>query len=310
LSTIVLVHGIAQEHRSADELEAEWLPALAGGLRLAGFPDLADRLWRDRAPRDLEARMAFYGDYFRHPGRMGASGEQLTGEQAELAEDLARAWLERAATDASSPRERAEAAAELARVFELPGQRQGAGATQRRAIAALARVRWFAPFGMALAERFVLRALAQVTGYLNDEQVRAHALSQVELLLTPDTRVLIGHSLGSVVAYEAAQRMQRLLPLLITVGSPLGLRTIVYERLRPQPPCFPASVARWVNIADHDDFIAAAPDLSALFSAEQPSSAVFEGAWTVDNGAKPHLATFYLNSREAGEPIGQVLVGL
>ncbi len=67
--------------------------------------------------------------------------------------------------------------------------------------------------------------------------------------------------------------------------------------VRAAPPAaavLPASVARWVNIADHDDFIAAAPDLSALFSAEQPSSAVFEGAWTVDNGA----------------PIGQVLAGL
>jgi hypothetical protein len=41
----VLVHGIAQEQRSADELEAKWLPALAGGLRIAGYPDLADGLW-------------------------------------------------------------------------------------------------------------------------------------------------------------------------------------------------------------------------------------------------------------------------
>jgi hypothetical protein len=307
LSTILLVHGIAQEHRSADDLEAEWLPALAGGLRLAGYPDLADRIWRDRAPCDLEARMAFYGDCFRQPGRMGGADVQLTSEQAALAEDLARAWLERAAADASSPRERAEAASELARVCEQPGQAQGSGAVQRNVIAALARVRWFAPFGMALAERFVWRALAQVTSYLTDETVRARAISQVERLLSSDTRVLIGHSLGSVVAYETAHRMQRPLPLLITLGSPLGLRRIVYERLRPQPPCFPASVARWINVADRDDFIAAAPDLSAQFSAGRPAGAVFESGWTVDNGAKPHLATFYLTSRQVAEPVGQVL---
>jgi hypothetical protein len=307
LSTIVLVHGIAQEHRSADELEAEWLPGLSGGLRLAGYPDLADRVWRDRAPDHLEARMAFYGDCFRQPGQMGGADVQLAGEQADLAEDLARAWLERAATDASSPRDRAEAAAELARVCELPGQIQGSGAVQRNIIAALARVRWFAPFGMALAERFVSRALAQVTGYLTDERVRAHAISQVERLLTPDTRVLIGHSLGSVVAYETAYRVQQPLPLLITLGAPLGLRTVVYERLRPQPPCFPAHVARWVNVADRDDFIAAAPDLSALFAAGQPPGAVFESGWAVDNGAEPHRATFYLTSRQVAEPVGQVL---
>src|SRR6516225_8981118 len=47
------------------------------------------------------------------------------------------------------------------------------------------------------------------------------------------------HSLGSVVAYEATQELEHPLPLLITLGSPLGLNTIVYQRLRPQPPSFP-----------------------------------------------------------------------
>jgi hypothetical protein len=251
--------------------------------------------------------MAFYGECFRKPGRMGGADAELTAAQVDLAEDLALAWLERAAADASSPRERAEAAAELARICEPPGQTQGPGAVQRNIIAALAQVRWFAPFGMAVAERFVSRALSQVTGYFTDERVRAHAISQVERLLTPDTRVLIGHSLGSVVAYEAARRMERPLPLLITLGSPLGLRTIVYERLRPQPPRFPACVARWVNVADRDDFIAAAPDLGGLFAAGKPAGAVFESGWTVENGAKPHLATFYLNSRQVAEPVSQLL---
>ena len=49
MAMIVLVHGIALEQKSADMLEAEWLPALAGGVRNAGFPATADRLWRDRA---------------------------------------------------------------------------------------------------------------------------------------------------------------------------------------------------------------------------------------------------------------------
>ena len=31
MATIVLVHGIAQEQKSADTLEEEWLPDLAGG---------------------------------------------------------------------------------------------------------------------------------------------------------------------------------------------------------------------------------------------------------------------------------------
>src|SRR5262249_18903816 len=48
IPVIVLVHGIDQQQLSADSLEKEWLPALAGGVRTAGFPDVADRLWRVR----------------------------------------------------------------------------------------------------------------------------------------------------------------------------------------------------------------------------------------------------------------------
>ena len=65
MATIVLVHGIAQEQKSADTLEEEWLPNLAGGVRTAGFPEIADRLYRLRSgPDGIDTRMAFYGDLF------------------------------------------------------------------------------------------------------------------------------------------------------------------------------------------------------------------------------------------------------
>ncbi|MGH8901528.1 MAG: alpha/beta fold hydrolase [Egibacteraceae bacterium] len=158
-----------------------------------------------------------------------------------------------------------------------------------------------------MAERFVARALTQVTRYLTDEQVRNYALAQVTKLVGSETNVLLGHSLGSVVAYEAAHRLNRPLPLLITLGSPLGLRTIVYERLQPQPPSFPPAVSRWVNLAGRDDFIAAAPDLTALFPSTRRAHTRFEGGWTVDTGAKPHDAAFYLTKQETGRPVGQTL---
>jgi hypothetical protein len=311
MTAIVLVHGIAQEQRSADDLEAEWLPALAGGLRAAGYGQLADRLWRIQGgPGAIEVRMAFYGGRFLRPGIQGLDPDRLTQEEQLIAEQLARAWLQRAAWDTTDPRERSTAQVELARLDNSLGLAQGPRAAVRSAAAGLARLRWFAQPAMAFAERFVWRALAQVTRYFTDEETRAYALKQVTQLIGPNTRVLVGHSLGSVVAYEAAHQLTQPLPLLITLGSPLGLRTIVYERLRPQPPSFPKQVRQWVNVADRDDLVAAAPDLTRLFSADQPATARFEGAWTVDTGAQPHTATFYLNKAQVGRPIAEALRGL
>ena len=101
--------------------------------------------------------------------------------------------------------------------------------------------------------------------------------------------------------------MQHPLPLLVTLGSPLGLDTIIYPKLRPQPPTYPPKALRWVNIADSDDFVAAEPDLTKFFSNGIPSTASFEGAHTVDNGAKPHNVDFYLTKAQVGKPVGETL---
>ena len=93
---------------------------------------------------------------------------------------------------------------------------------------------------------------------------------------------------------------------MITLGSPLGLQTLVYQRLRPQPPGFPPTVSRWVNVADRDDFIAAEPNLNPLFGTGMPANAVFESGYTVDNGAQPHKADFYLGKSQLGQPIGEL----
>ena len=101
MAAIVLVHGIAQEQYSAALLESKWLPALAGGVCTAGFPDIADKIWR-ASPGAIEARMAFYGHLFLRSGAQGGGVEELSPEQAELAEQLSLEWLERAETRASN----------------------------------------------------------------------------------------------------------------------------------------------------------------------------------------------------------------
>jgi hypothetical protein len=306
MAAIVLIHGIAQEQYSADLLESRWLPALAGGVRTAGFPEVADRIWR-AGPGAIGVRMAFYGHLFLQPGAQGVGVGDLSSEQEELVESLSLEWLERAAVRASDDLQRRTAAIESAHLRPEPDrQAQGARSAMRVAWKSLARLPWFARPGMALVERFVLRALTQVSRYLTDDVLRSEIQQVVLNLIGEDTRVIVGHSLGSIVAYEVAHRLDQPLPLLVTMGSPLGVGTLVLARLRP-PASFPPRVQRWVNVADKNDLVAAEPNLTNLFSGSMPRSAIFEGGYTVHNGAEPHGADFYLGKGHIGRPVGQVL---
>ena len=182
----------------------------------------------------------------------------------------------------------------------------GLGNLVREAVKTLARVSWLANMGMYVAERLFLTSLAQVTRYLTDDATRAQAREAVLGLVTPDMRAIVGHSLGSVVAYECAHRLGRPLPLLVTLGSPLGLRTLVADRLDP-PPSFPPRVSAWLNVANREDVVAAEPDLRPLFTRDVPAPARFEGVWFAEPGKNPHRAETYLGRESVGRAVIQAL---
>lgn len=75
-----------------------------------------------------------------------------------------------------------------------------------------------------------------------------------------DRVVVVAHSLGSVVTYEALWAHPELrVDLLVTLGSPLGMRGVVFERLNPVPAergARPPGVRRWVNLSDVGDLVA------------------------------------------------------
>ncbi|NEC86828.1 hypothetical protein [Streptomyces sp. SID12501] len=170
----------------------------------------------------------------------------------------------------------------------------------RPAVKALTRLRWFGLKGMGFAERFVNRSLVQVTRYMTEPDVYGEVQSRIADLIEPDTKVVIGHSLGSVAAYEAALLLDRELPLLLTLGSPLGLRSIVYDRLEGDHEV-PKKVQRWVNLVDKDDVVAAEPDLRKRFADPR---GVLVSDWTLDNGEDdPHSAQSYLTKRQTGEAV-------
>ena len=80
-------------------------------------------------------------------------------------------------------------------------------------------------------------------------------------------RVVIGHSLGSVVAYDWLQhnRPQRK-PVLVTIGSPLGLEAIRDRLDRPADRSrWPGDVKSWTNVAAQQDAVAMVKELAPLY---------------------------------------------
>jgi pimeloyl-ACP methyl ester carboxylesterase len=243
---------------------------------------------------ESEVQCAFYGDLFRPPGRHLAVGDPLVrAEDLDSFEQhlLAAWWAEAARTDAAviAPDDRT-----LARA---PGSVQGA-------LRALSGSRFFA----ALGERALLRDLRQVRDYFRDPEIRRQAQERVSETVGDDTVVLVGHSLGSVVAYEAlAANPGWPVRMLVTLGSPLGIPNLIFDRLEPAPrPVadagqgprgrWPGPGRAWVNVADQGDVVALVKDLSGAFGPE------VEG-WVVDNGATAHSVKPYLTAVQTGQAI-------
>lgn len=76
--------------------------------------------------------------------------------------------------------------------------------------------------------------------------------------------LLIGHSLGSVIAYDALWELTHeegfagKVDLFLTLGSPIGMQ-FVQDRIlgyRNREPRFPCCIRRWINVAAHGDLTA------------------------------------------------------
>lgn len=307
MARIVLVHGIGQTQQSADTLEKEWLPALAGGLRVAGHPDLADQITNRATPNGIETRMAFYGNIFLHPDAQGPTHD-ISPAVEDLATIYAGALLENAARQAPDPRDRDDASRALRDLAEQTNpqpEAQGHGQHLRRPLTALSKLRWFGPMAVKFGGHTISRSLLESLRYLTEPDLRTTAQNQVLHLIDDNTRLIIGHSLGSVVAYEALHQLPADRPPLhlITLGSPLGMRGVFYEKLHPQPPHVPAALTSWHNYASPDDLVALTLDLAPLYpaAASQNIQPITKG--NLDTGAQPHSANHYLTKRSVGAAV-------
>lgn len=125
----------------------------------------------------------------------------------------------------------------------------------------------------ALARFFVNMFLSEVDRYLGESATRLAVRRTVEETLEqhrPD--VVIAHSLGSVVAYEAlVARPDLHVDLFVTIGSPLALDAVVYDRLPGDGGDGPRrrpNVGRWINVSHVADLAAVPRSLAARFDVD------------------------------------------
>jgi hypothetical protein len=272
------VHGIAQQYRGREETLNEWIPALADGLEWATGR---------RIKPDLD--IAFYGDLFRrsdfpdYEPKPRTKGPLVTNSTAWLTDldEAERAELEMAVSSIVTPADLATAAEEVSRQkavgLWLPAWAATlVGAVERRF-----------PKGSGI---YFLWAIKQVRKYVLDVEVKAK-VDRITAKAAAGATVLIGHSLGSVVAYEyLRQHPGHSVRLLLTLGSPLGLKMI-----RDRLPASDLNVPNWVNIRDPHDPVTVAGALSQWYPVTKEPRG--------NGGFDPHSAGRYLNFKATGEAL-------
>ena len=127
-----------------------------------------------------------------------------------------------------------------------------------------------------LPDPAVKSAIRETERYFQNQE--GIGLSVRELLKTPlrqmfaagDRVLVIGHSMGSVIAYDALWELAHLenqpagIDLFLTLGSPLGMN-FVQDRLLGyrgnDGQRFPCNIHHWINVSAHGDLTALDPQL-------------------------------------------------
>jgi hypothetical protein len=108
--------------------------------------------------------------------------------------------------------------------------------TVQWALRTLLRQRFFGWLAGAHGQRALLFGLRQVRLYLHDESIRKQVQERFAKAVAPDTRVVVAHSLGSIIAYEClCTGRYPQVRAFVSLGSPLGMPRIVFDCLRPAP---------------------------------------------------------------------------
>lgn len=270
---VVGIHGIAKQQSGRQQLLDDWKPALGDGIERA--------LGAGRHTFSMD--IAYYGDLFLAPGREISKGSGGSDAVDKSDRDFFSA-IERELVDPDA-------------VLTQPGKGVPVPAVAARLAA------WLDEKFGAAGRAMFFGDLAQVRRFQRDPILADQVLHRVQTLLDGSVNVVVAHSLGSIVAYEALC----LLPnhgvqTFVTMGSPLALASIrrgLSDSARDRIPELPPGVARWVNVYDPADAVTCAGGLGPIWDRVVD--------FTVDNGDDRHAVEHYLGKKATGRPVIETL---
>ncbi|MGW0827032.1 hypothetical protein [Streptomyces sp. NPDC002845] len=277
MAPVVLVHGIFNYVRGAAPEQVAAHKARECRLKLVEGTTGAGLV--ANAP---EVAMAYYADLLRPVLRdeaqstgEGLSFDDMTGQQREQAAQLL------VVAGAPSP-------AELQNIGLAPLRQMLGWLVDERAGRIGQRVR---EQTVRRLERVVVALLREIEAYTTWSGRREQVQERVaEVIRREQPKVLVAHSLGTVVAYETLHAYPDLsVAQLVTLGSPLRLPSLVRRLvpgLRGGRGARPVGVGHWTNIADVGDLVAVPPKLSEVYPVDQDE--------TCDNGLGFHGFGGYL----------------
>ncbi|TDD40716.1 hypothetical protein E1286_34175 [Nonomuraea terrae] len=237
---IAAIHGINMHRSQRSAMQQSWHTAMVDGLANI----------RSRHTGTLSLECAFYGHEY-NDGKAGGEPEYAAIDIAPgLEEELLIAIGDGLEEDAGGDNEG------TGTKLYLPGMVQ-------RALAAIQRSDLFDG-----RDSRAIAFVKQVNRYLTDPDFRKLVHTEVSAVMEQSPRVVIAHSLGSVIAYEWLRENEpENPPALITLGSPLGLEPVRRRLLqRPGPLGWPGQVRSWTNIAARHDAVAMVKKLAPLYS--------------------------------------------
>lgn len=292
--TVVYVHGIGNKP-PAEILKCQWDNALFG-FDLGERSRLAYWVSRVTYPKPLEGTCTS-GDTTALPGADATSssiGRMRTAQKPEPSVEELMGVLEDELTKAERA-SLARLAAEIeAGAAAEPAVRTAGYGTRVLPLPAFMR-RW-------ITRQTTRLFLQDVHEYFFVEERRRLMVESVRerLLSGGGPFVVIGHSQGSMIAYDAliGLKTEPDIHLFLTIGSPLGLTEVQdqLKKLTGQAAGLrvPKNVRRWVNVADPLDPVCADKGLRNDIRANGSVKIEDIVDWNTDSPRDPHSGSGYL----------------